>query len=174
LIAIYLTAQIMKGIVWNKILLTLISALVFVSPGCGKKVQLPVEEETTTPPTTVGTDSLRIYKPKEFEGMDYNDKGSKWSYSRSRQSEHFIVFWGASYGKNDPNASAVPEEYRVDIDDLLAKAEQFYQLNINTLKFAERKKNLSNLDKYKMMIFVHYTTDWMAYGGGYDDRSLVD
>ncbi len=101
--------------------------------------------------------------------MDYNDKGSKWSYSRSRQSEHFIVFWGASYGKNNPNSDTVPEEYRVDIDDLLAKAEQFYALNVGTLKFAERKVNRSNLDKYKMMIFVHYTTEWMAYGGGYDD-----
>ncbi|MGJ1212976.1 DUF4859 domain-containing protein [Sphingobacterium multivorum] len=160
----------MKSIVLHKVLLTLISALVFLSQGCSKKeVALPVEEEVTTPPVTVGTDSLKIYKPKEFEGMDYNDKGSKWSYSRSRQSEHFIVFWGASYGKNDPNANTVPEEYRVDIDDLLAKAEQFYALNVGTLKFAERKVNRSNLDKYKMMIFVHYTTEWMAYGGGYDD-----
>lgn len=160
----------MKSILY-KILMLFIVSFLLISQGCSKKMnnlneELPIQP---TEPSVDNNDSLKIYKPKEFAGMDYNNKDSKWAYARSRQSEHFIVFWGASYGKNDPNASAVPEAYRVDIDDLLAKAEQFYQLNITTLKFAERKMNRSNLDKYKMMIFVHYTTDWMAYGGGYDD-----
>ena len=43
-----------------------------------------------------------------------------------------------------------PEVLRVDIDDLLAKAEQFYRTNIETLKFADTGQNKSFLDKYKM------------------------
>ena len=38
-----------------------------------------------------------------------------------KQSEHFFVFWEPGFG-NDPGAESVPEVLRVDIDDLLAKA----------------------------------------------------
>ncbi|MEH6304404.1 DUF4859 domain-containing protein [Olivibacter sp. CPCC 100613] len=114
-------------------------------------------------------DSLAIYIPQEFQQMDFNDSTSTWCYPRSRQSEHFIVFWGANYGDKDPNSTDIPAKYRVNIDDLLTKAESFYDLNINVLKFAERGKGKSNLDKYKMMIFLYYQDEWLATGSGYDD-----
>ena len=37
---------------------------------------------------------------------------------------------------------------KVDIDDLLAKAEEFYELNVNRLKFANPGKGQSVLDKF--------------------------
>jgi len=114
-------------------------------------------------------DSLEIYIPNEFADMDLSDDSSTWSYQRSRQSEHFIVFWGKQYGANDPNSSEVPEFYRVDIDDLLQKAESFYDLNIGELGFAQTGEGQSNLDNYKMMIFLFYQEEWLATGGGYDD-----
>ena len=51
----------------------------------------------------------------------------------------------------------MPEVLRVDIDDLLAKAEQFYRTNIET-KFADTGQNKSFLDKYKMEIYLLYQT----------------
>ncbi|SFB79164.1 protein of unknown function [Parapedobacter composti] len=145
----------------------LVIAVLLLAGACKKKgiapEILPEEEEGPQ----AGT--LGVYIPKEFAQMDLNSSLSTWSYARSRQSEHFIVFWGFGYGSHDPNSPDVPQAYRVDIDDLLDKAEEFYELNINTLKFAERGIGQSNLDRYKMMIFLHYTTEWMAYGGGYDD-----
>lgn len=120
-----------------------------------------------------GTDTpgtkLAVYIAKEFEGMDFKDPSSTWCYPRSRESAHFIVFWDKKYGTNDPNSSSVPASYRVDIDDLLVKAESFYRMNVDTLKFAETGKGKSNLDKYKMNIFVFYTDDWIAAGAGQDD-----
>jgi hypothetical protein len=113
------------------------------------------------------TDTTKLYIPLEFRNIDFTQASSTWSFSRCRQSEHFIVFWGKGYGTNDPDSSVVPSAYRVDIDDLLAKAEQFYTLNVNTLKFAEPGK--SNLDKYKMLIFLYYESEWRATGSGYDD-----
>lgn len=110
----------------------------------------------------------KFYKPAEFKNMDMLRADSKWSFVRSRQSTHFIVFWETGFG-SDPNASTVPEALRVDIDDLLAKAEKFYELNINTLKFASVGEGKSNLDKYKMEIYLLYQTEWVATGGGYDD-----
>lgn len=141
--------------------------------GCNKQLLEELKAAAIAPlpgqELTVDTDTLAIYVPNEFADMNLYNNASTWSYERSQESTHFIVLWGAGYGANHPNAAAVPETYRVDIDDLLAKAEQFYAININTLKFAERGVGRSNLDNYKMMIFLHYTTEWMAYGGGYDD-----
>ena len=93
---------------------------------------------------------------------------SKWSFVRSKQSEHFFVFWEEGFG-DDPNSTDVEAALRIDVDDLLEKAEEFFSININTLKFADLGTSTSNLDKYKMQIYLHYTTEWMAYGSGYND-----
>lgn len=100
------------------------------------------------------------------EGMLKSD--AKWSWWRMKQSEHFFVFWEPEFG-DDPSAETIPEALRVDIDDLLAKAEQFYKTNIETLKFAEVGQNKSYLDKYKMEIYLLYQTEWLATGSGYDN-----
>lgn len=139
--------------------------LFFLVLGCKKKHVEP----TTGPPTENKKDSLSVYIPNEFKNSNFNDTTSTWSYRRSKQSEHFIVFWDLKYGSNAPNALKVPDQYRVDIDDLLQKAEMFYQMNINTLKFAEVAKGKSNLAKYKMLIFLYYEDQWRATGAGYDD-----
>src|SRR5688572_25006532 len=70
--------------------------------------------------TTV--DTSKIYIPNELKTNKFFKSSSKWYYGRSKQSEHFIVFWGAGYKNLDPNSPQVPETYRVDIDDLLEKA----------------------------------------------------
>ncbi|MFT3738517.1 MAG: DUF4859 domain-containing protein [Breznakibacter sp.] len=114
------------------------------------------------------TDYGKFYKPQEFSSMDMLRSDSKWSFVRSRQSTHFFVFWEAGFG-SDPNASTVSEALRVDVGDLLAKAELFYSKNVDELKFAEVGNGKSNLDKYKMQIYLLYQTDWLATGGGYDD-----
>lgn len=110
----------------------------------------------------------KLYKPNEMKNMDLLSDASQWSYVRSKQSEHFIAFWEKGFG-DDPNAVDVPEALRVDIGDLLEKAETFLSINTDRLKFAEINKDASNLDKYKMQIYLFYQTEWLATGGGYDD-----
>ncbi|PKD21779.1 carbohydrate-binding protein [Salegentibacter salinarum] len=112
---------------------------------------------------------LKIYIPNEFRDMDFDDNASTWSYNRSQESEHFIVFWGAEYGDENPGSENIPEQFRVDIDDLLEKSELFYDLNIVELKFAEVGTGNSKLDEYKMMIFLFHQEEWLATGAGYDD-----
>ncbi len=139
---------------------------------CCKKDPEPVREPThpdgkTDTTKSFTTDTTKLYIPLEFRNIDFTKAASTWSYARCRQSDHFIVFWGKGYGANDPNSEAVPAAYRVDIADLLAKAEQFYSLNVNTLKFVEPTK--TKLEKYKMLIFLYYESEWRATGSGYDD-----
>lgn len=130
-------------------------------------------EEPSTPSITILQESdvpnfAKYYKPAEFKNMDMLRSDSKWSFVRHKQSEHFFVFWEAGFGLN-PNADTIPEALKVDIDDLLVKIEKFYATNVNTLKFADVGIGKSNLDQYKMQIYLLYSTEWLATGSGYDD-----
>ncbi len=134
-----------------------------------------VREITITQKSAAGTidpstiDVSKIYVPMELRSMDLYSSSSTWFYGRSRQSEHFIVFWGKGY---DEYGIVTPTDYpsatyRVDIDNLLERAEEFYDINVNTLKFIT--PGASKTDNYKMMIFLLYQTEWLATGAGYDD-----
>lgn len=124
----------------------------------GNSVKIMTESEVK--------DFDKYYKPTEFKGMDMLRSDTKWSWFRAKQSEHFFVFWEPEFG-DDPNASTVPSNLRVDIDDLLKKAEAFYKTNVEVLKFAESGQ--SYLDKYKMEIYLIYQDEWLATGSGYDN-----
>lgn len=121
----------------------------------------------------------RYYQPKEFI-FDMMNSSSKWSFCRSKQSEHFIVFWDIKYGEyglygdrmgveNTSPSTCKTASMRVDIDDLLEKAEQFFDTNVNKLKMAELGVGKSYLDDYKMEIYIIWQSEWLATGSGYDN-----
>lgn len=151
-----------------------------VTIACGeKKVTVTIHQEAN--PDAVHTmDKSTIanydkyYTPGTWnEGFEKGPEGmlrsdARWSWWRMKQSEHFFVFWEPGFGDN-PNAASVPEALRVDIDDLLEKAEQFYTTNVEKLGMATTGQGQSVLDKYKMQIYLLYQTEWLATGSGYDD-----
>ncbi len=114
-----------------------------------------------------------LYIPREWKNRtdtliySENDPNNQytWSKSRSKESDNFIVYWDKYYGNTNPTNA--PSTYRVDIDDLLNKCEGFYAMNIGTLAFCDEDN--SNVSKYKMMVLLNHTTEWVCYGGGYDD-----
>lgn len=108
------------------------------------------------------------YKPKEFGNMDMTDEASQWCWQRSAESEHFYLFWEAGFG-DDPNSRLLPEEMRVDIPDLLEKAEHYYKTNIEELGFGVDDGRETYLDQYKMEIYLLYQEEWLATGSGYDN-----
>lgn len=137
----------------KKVFTTIILALTFcLQMNAQKSVYIPNEWKNPWP-----SDSL-LYKES-----DPNNKYT-WSKSRSVESDNVIVFWDKGYGSKKPSES--PSAYRVDEQDLLKKCEAFYDLEINKLGFVDATK--SNLSKYKVMVLLNHTTDWVCYGGGYD------
>ncbi len=103
------------------------------------------------------TDTL-IYKEED------TDNKYTWSKSRSYETDNVIVLWDKGYGTTNPsNASS---QFKVDIEDLAQKCEAFYQLECDSLGFVD--PDTSNLSKYKVMVLLNHTTDWVCYGGGYD------
>ncbi|MBR0045979.1 MAG: DUF4859 domain-containing protein [Bacteroidaceae bacterium] len=117
-----------------------------------KTVYIPNEWRNPWP-----SDSL-LYKESD------PDNKYTWSKSRSVESDNVIVFWDKYYGNTLPSKS--PSAYRVDEQDLLQKCEAFYDLEINKLGFVDPQN--SNVTKYKVMVLLNHTTDWVCYGGGYD------
>lgn len=136
----------------NLIYATLFAATLFQSTAAFAQKTVYIPEEWRN-----RTDTL-IYAESD------PDNKYTWSKSRSRETENFILLWDKGYGNTLP--SNAPSQYRVDIDDLLKKAEQFYDLEINQLGFVDPET--SNLKKYKAMILMNHTTEWACYGGGYD------
>ncbi|MCR5851520.1 MAG: DUF4859 domain-containing protein [Bacteroidaceae bacterium] len=138
----------MKRVITVLLLLSLAAIGMFAQ----KTVYIPNEWKNPWP-----SDSL-LYKESD------PDNKYTWSKSRSVESDNIIVFWDKGYGTKKPSES--PSAYKVDEQDLLQKCEAFYDLEINKLGFADPMT--SNLSKYKIMVLLNHTTDWVCYGGGYD------
>ena len=144
------------------------------------KIKITQQQVTIVLTEAEVEDFERYYKPKEF-GFDMLRSDSKWSFCRSKQSEHFIVFWDLKYGEyglygekmgvenTSPATLSKSHSMYVDIDDLLVKAEQFFDTNVNKLKMAELGVGKSYLDDYKMEIYIIWQSEWLATGSGYDN-----
>ena len=99
----------------------------------------------------------------DLRNLNLNNSSSKYCWERSRESENFICFWEAGLGSDPINAGSK----RVDVDDLLAKAEIYYDVYKNRMKFIIPGE--SRADKYKMIIYLWDSDEWGAYGGGSSD-----
>ncbi len=130
------------------------------------------EETAITPPDNFAytfakkpSGGKAIYIPNELkaEGFDSND--NKWSYQRSASSDNIIVFWEKGFGQYPSKVSR--ENLRVDINNLLTMAEDFYAYYRDTMKFVI--KGNSQTDKYRMIVMLLYQEEWLATGAGYDN-----
>lgn len=138
--------------------------------------------ESTGDKIYLGNPGLILWHPTTSDlnyNNDYSVDTNRWNFARSKESEHFVVFWDRPFGDN-PNAATVPSSYRVDIDNLLKKAEQFYETNITKLHMVvvgQQDTHKSQLNHYKMSIYLLYpgthdgsTIDsWVATGSGNDN-----
>ena len=162
----------------------------FLTTGCEKTPwEAPEPDKKETPEGEQPTGDLspsdvpdydRIYMCTEFyklnrdsnPGSTFYDplkSSSLYFFGRSKQSEHFIVFWDRDFGNTPPDQAESP--YHVDTDALLVWCEQIYDYYVNVLKFAHfTSAEKSYLDSYKFQIFLWHQTEWAAYGSGPADN----
>lgn len=115
-----------------------------------------------------GIDISRIYTPITGSIDKLRSSGNEFYLGRARTSEHFIVLWDKGYdesGEVDPASEETPAGIRVDVDDLLKKAEIYYDTYVTKLGMRGPEGD-SYLDKYYMTICLYGTTNWKAEGGG--------
>ncbi|WMI65236.1 DUF6055 domain-containing protein [Aestuariibaculum sp. YM273] len=96
---------------------------------------------------------------------DFDSNESRWSYQRSASSDNVIVFWEKGFGQYPSKTSR--QNLRVDINNLLKMAEDFYVYYRDVMKFVV--KGDSKTDDYRMIIQLFYQEEWLATGAGYDD-----
>lgn len=115
--------------------------------------------------TTWAQKELYIPQYLARDGVNLNDPNAQWSYSRSLETENYIIFWEPGFGENP---STAPAPYTVDMEVLQEVAEQSFAVNVDSLHMVIKGNSLT--DNYKQMIFLLYTTDWAAFGAGQDER----
>lgn len=123
----------------------------------------------------IGDPGRILWKPTTSDANynnDYNVETNRWTFKHSKESEHFVVFWDKTFGEISGTGKVTGQvsKLTVDINDLLAKAEQFYNTNVNTLKMCVTGEGKSQLDKYKMAFYLIDMTDWLATGSGNDNK----
>ena len=102
-------------------------------------------------------------------GTVYRQSDGLTLYKHTLSSDHFDVYYGTGYGKTAPDKLASSNALYVNVTDLLEKAEKFYDLYVNKLKFADLSIK-SKLNEYKMIICLLHDTGWTATGSGYDNQ----
>ena len=122
----------------------LAAAAVMLTFSCREDEVPPVPSADLTPVGCPGLREdlhvLRILQaePDSDPGSTFYDplkrSSSLYYFGRSKQSEHFILFWDKDYKTATPDDAAAP--YHLDTDTFLAWCEEIYAYYVNTLKFA--------------------------------------
>ncbi len=107
----------------------------------------------------------KTYIPTWMLG-DVNNPDNNWAYSRSIQSQDWILFWEKGFNTEDPD-SLIFSGTRCDVNWIFDLAERSFHLYADSLKFIN--KGSSKTDTYKMIIRLRYSADWEATGSGVDD-----
>ena len=103
----------------------------------------------------------KIYASGSACGSDtqLQNDNNQWSYARSYQSKHWILFWEKGYGSEPPST----------VQTVLNTADKIFEFYANDLGFITINAGTSKTDTYKMIIRLKYTDEWEATGSGIDN-----
>ena len=105
-----------------------------------------------------------LWHPSTYSGNNYMNDNSRWSFSRSMESEHFVVFWEKGFG-SDPTKV---QTYRFNPKTVLQNAEKIWDTYVTQLGFLVPGR--STTDTYKIQLYVLYQSEWRADASGVDGK----
>jgi hypothetical protein len=97
---------------------------------------------------------------------DFDNPDSEFCHQRSKQTDHFVLFWSKEYGDNP--AANTARSRRFDVDGILAECDRFYDYYVDTLKWVDKENSYAT--KYKFLIFVIGGDGGTAFGGTAGDK----
>ena len=109
-----------------------------------------------------------LWHPSTYASNNYSSNNSQWSFERSMESEHFVVFWEKGFG-SDPTRAA--SGYRFNPKNVLKQAENIWNVYVERLGFLKPGK--STTDRYKIQLYVLYQTEWRADASGVDQKTGI-
>ena len=105
-----------------------------------------------------------LWHPSTYSSNNYMSDNSRWSFSRSMESEHFVVFWEKGFG-SDPTKA---QTYRFNPKTVLQNAEKIWDTYVTQLGFLVPGR--STTDTYKIQLYVLYQSEWRADASGVDGK----
>ena len=105
-----------------------------------------------------------LWHPSTYSGNNYMNDNSRWSFNRSMESEHFVVFWEKGFG-SDPTKA---QTYRFNPKTVLQNAEKIWDTYVTQLGFLVPGR--STTDTYKIQLYVLYQSEWRADASGVDGK----
>lgn len=126
-------------------------------------------------PTTFNTSGAEDYCNKNGSNGtissldDLKDNSERWSKTRSLETDNIICFWESGFG-TDPTKMVDPSNTSktFNLKVLLDTCESILKHHVQDLQATWADG--TNYTQYKMLFMLDYTTDWVAYGSGYDDK----
>lgn len=109
-----------------------------------------------------------LWHPSTYAGNNYQSNSSQWSFQRSMESEHFVLFWEKGFGDDPTKASS---SYRFNPVSVLQQAENIWDTYVTKLGFL--KPGNSTTDTYKIQLYVLYQTEWRADASGVDMKTGI-
>lgn len=109
-----------------------------------------------------------LWHPSTYASNNYIYNTAQWSFQRSMESEHFVVFWEKGFG-DDPTKA--PSSYRFNPATVLENAEHIWDMYVERLGFLHPGN--STTDTYKIQLYVLYQTDWRADASGVDGKTGI-
>jgi len=105
--------------------------------------------------------------------VDSKLKTFEWSYSKSAQSENFIVFWGNLVGANPLSPANGNTAIAFNPTKILTLLENYLALYVDTFGIIKNKTQ-GNMANYKFPIVITDTWDNGGYAGGYANGGSTD
>lgn len=106
-----------------------------------------------------------LVKPDSYAHNDYESVDSKYCFQRSRESEHFVVFWEKGLEvQSDGSLTGGASPSVCNVDTLLRQAENIWRVYVDELGFVA--PGHSTTDLYKIQMYVVNQKEWRADGSG--------
>lgn len=134
---------------------------------------LLVRFKTTEGETLHSTVSYVSVSTEKQIYVDNKLKTYEWSYSKSAQSDNFIVFWGDLVGPNPLSPANGNAAIAFDPTSILNMLEGYLKLYVDSFGIITNKTQ-GNMGKYKFMVVMTDTWNNNGYAGGYANGGSTD
>jgi len=105
--------------------------------------------------------------------VDYKLRTFEWSYSKSAQSDNFIIFWGNLVGTDPLHPANGSTAIAFDPVNILNLLENNLTLYVDSFKFIPNK-NEGNMGRYKFQVVITDTWNNSGYANGYANGGSTD
>ena len=118
-----------------------------------------------------GTPQRHLVRSSTYSGVDFTKESSQFCFQRSKESEHFVIFWENGMTMT-ASGNITYGGYTVNVNSMLKQAENIWKVYVENLGFLSPGKSTTDNVKIEMFIVKQAWdgSDWRADGSGTDGK----